>query len=385
MAAWTAALPLGALVDHVGRGDVLRALGDDGAHYRQRGEVAELAVVLAQSENLVRDRVWVARELTGRLSDTGDALATGRVSYWHARALAEAVAGLDDDQATAVQARVLAKTDGRTLAAFRRACRAAVVAVDAGAIGRRHRQAATERSVRWWPTDDGMARLAIDAPAAEVQAMHAALRLLAGPREADDPRALSARMSDALLSLCLTAVAPNDADQDHTVRSGASLPVQAQIVIDLPTLLGLAQHPGVLRGYGPIPAGLARDWLSDATTWARLVTDPVTGHLLDYGPAVRFAPHPLRRFITARDQTCQFPNCRAPAQYAEIDHHPPWKADGTGGHTNPTNTHALCPHHHHLKTHGGWTIAHRDHGETLWRSPNGHLITTQTPPALNPD
>ncbi len=141
----------------------------------------------------------------------------------------------------------------------------------------------------------------------------------------------------------------------------------------------------MLRGYGPIPAGLAREWLTQATTWARLVTDPVTGHLLDYGPTVRFAPHPLRRFITTRDQTCRFPHCRAPAQHAEIDHHPPWRHDGTGGHTSARDTHALCAHHHHLKTHGGWTIHHRDHAHTVWASPNGRLITTQTPPALSPD
>ena len=215
--------------------------------------------------------------------------------------------------------------------------------------------------------------------------MHAALRLLAGPREAADPRSLAARMSDAFLSLCLSAVAPNDSAEAPTSRSRNSAPIQAQIVIDLPTVLGLAENPAQLRGYGPIPAGLARAWLADATTWARLVTDPITGHLLDYGSTVRFAPHPLRRFITARDQTCRFPSCRAPAVYAESDHHPPWAADGSGGHTSARDTHALCEHHHHLKTHGGWTIEHRDDGETLWRSPNGRLITNRTPPALDPD
>ena len=52
--------------------------------------------------------------------------------------------------------------------------------------------------------------------------------------------------------------------------------VAVQVVIDLPALLGLAEHPAELVGYGPLPAPVARALARDAT-WTRLVTEPVTG------------------------------------------------------------------------------------------------------------
>src|SRR6185437_958283 len=55
------------------------------------------------------------------------------------------------------------------------------------------------------------------------------------------------------------------------------------IVIDLPTLLGLADNPARLDGYGDIPAGLARRIAADAT-WRRMITDPITRRLLDRSP-----------------------------------------------------------------------------------------------------
>lgn len=54
-------------------------------------------------------------------------------------------------------------------------------------------------------------------------------------------------------------------------------------MIDVPTLLGLAEHPAQLGTGDPIPAAVARDVIAHAgRVWVRrLVTDPVTGHLLD--------------------------------------------------------------------------------------------------------
>ena len=72
--------------------------------------------------------------------------------------------------------------------------------------------------------------------------------------------------------------------RDHTV---------VNIVIDLPTLLGLAEHPARLDGYGPIPADLARRLAADAS-WRRMITDPITRRLLDRNPHLP-ARSPARR------------------------------------------------------------------------------------------
>jgi hypothetical protein len=40
-------------------------------------------------------------------------------------------------------------------------------------------------------------------------------------------------------------------------------------------------EPAELAGYGPIPAAMAREIV--AATWHRLLIDPASGALLDYG------------------------------------------------------------------------------------------------------
>ena len=48
------------------------------------------------------------------------------------------------------------------------------------------------------------------------------------------------------------------------------------------------------------PAAAAREYADAARTWRRAVTDPVTGHLLDYGRE-RYLPQKLRDLVLARD------------------------------------------------------------------------------------
>ena len=54
------------------------------------------------------------------------------------------------------------------------------------------------------------------------------------------------------------------------------------MLVPYPTLIGLAELPGELDGFGPIPASVARR-LAAGGTWRRILTDPATGRVLDYG------------------------------------------------------------------------------------------------------
>ena len=149
------------------------------------------------------------------------------------------------------------------------------------------------------------------------------------------------------------------------------------ITIDLPTLLGLhddTSNAGIaeIAGVGPVGVDVVRGLLADpdvAVTMRRLVTDPLTGHLLDYGRKTYAIPDRLRDFITARDKTCRFPGCRRKAGNCQIDHADAWSDNGD---TSRSNTGALCMRHHQLKTHAGWTItnSHSD-GSCTWTSPHG--------------
>jgi hypothetical protein len=152
-----------------------------------------------------------------------------------------------------------------------------------------------------------------------------------------------------------------------------------ELVIDLTTLLGLRDGAAKLRGAGPIPAEVVRELLSDATM-RRIVTDPLTGHQLDYGRRVYAVPQRLREFVIARDRTCRFPGCGRRASLCQIDHAQAWS---DGGQTSPGNVGALCTRHHQLKTHGGWEVEFSEPtGACTWRSPQGRSYSREALGAL---
>ena len=153
-------------------------------------------------------------------------------------------------------------------------------------------------------------------------------------------------------------------------------PVTINVTIDLPTLLNMAENPGQLSGYGPIPASLARELAADGN-WKRFITDPTSGELLDIGRKSYRPSQHLVYFLIARDRTCRFPGCRYPAHRSDIDHVTPWD---DGGKTTPQNLGSLCRRHHRLKTHGGWKVTSARDGSCEWISPNGkHYLVPSRP------
>jgi hypothetical protein len=145
------------------------------------------------------------------------------------------------------------------------------------------------------------------------------------------------------------------------------------VTVDLPTLLHLADNPAHLVGCGPLPASVARGLAGDAA-WRRLVTEPVTGHLLDYGTTTYRPPQPLVAYITARDRRCVFPGCENPQCGCDLDHAIPHPI----GHTSATNCGLLSRRHHRLKTFRPWKIKRHPDGSATWTSPTG--LTHHVPP-----
>ena len=146
--------------------------------------------------------------------------------------------------------------------------------------------------------------------------------------------------------------------------------VTLNLTLDLPTFLGLKDNPGLLAGYGEIPASAARLLATDAK-WKRFITDPITGNLMDYGRLTYEPPQPLVDFIVARDRRCRFPGCRQPARICDIDHAIAWEE---GGRTSKENLGLLCRRHHRMKTHGGWKLLSYEDGSCQWTSPTGKVF-----------
>ena len=72
----------------------------------------------------------------------------------------------------------------------------------------------------------------------------------------------------------------------------------------------------------PIPAPMGRELARAVRAWRRIVTDPVTGHLLDYGRRV-YLPPALVTFIHARDGQCTAPYCQRRSSRCQMDHRTP--------------------------------------------------------------
>jgi hypothetical protein len=123
--------------------------------------------------------------------------------------------------------------------------------------------------------------------------------------------------------------------------------IETQIVITLPALLGLRDDPATINGQS-VPAPIARELATGTTALRRLVTDPVTGHLLDYGH--RYQPPPdLTEYLIARDVVCRVPHCNIRASATDLDHARPATK---GGRTSSANMGALSRGHHSPKTAG---------------------------------
>ncbi|HEY4898492.1 MAG TPA: DUF222 domain-containing protein, partial [Candidatus Nanopelagicaceae bacterium] len=183
-----------------------------------------------------------------------------------------------------------------------------------------------------------------------------------------EPLSLDQLRADALATI---------AGQFLTVTANENLahgrPVTLNLTLDLPTFLGLEENPGILAGYGEIPASAARLLATDAK-WKRFITDPISGNLLDYGRTTYEPPQALVDFILARDRRCRFPSCRQPARICDIDHAIPWEE---GGKTSKENLGLLCRRHHRMKTHGGWKLISFEDGSCQWTSPEGKVFKVE--------
>lgn len=149
-----------------------------------------------------------------------------------------------------------------------------------------------------------------------------------------------------------------------------------EITVPASTLLGVSTEPGELAGYGSLPASVAREIAADAT-WRRLVTDPQSGTLLDYGRTRYTPPQALADYVRARDRTCRFPGCRRSARQSDLDH----TTSYPGGPTSAANLGTLCRHHHRLKQQPGWSVVQDERSVFTWTSPTGHTYITEPDPA----
>jgi Domain of unknown function (DUF222) len=345
------------------------------------GGVNLVAATLGMTTGGAQTRVDTARAIIEKLPACRLAMAAGFMGYWHARVVAQAVveAGLGADATAAVDARVASRVKGQSWAAFRRTLRRAVLAANPDLVLAQHTAAMKRRWVAKVDFHDTvMSQLQITMSAVDAQTVWLALDATAMQLQAAAKKAglmdegIDVYRSDALVVWANNALADPKAPRRHGRRH------QVQFITDLPSLLGLADNPAELLGYGPIPAALVRDKAAEAD-WRRMIVDPVTGYLLDYGTVIYRPPAELADYVMARDRSCRFPGCNTRATICDIDHNIP----APRGDTSAKNCCCLCRRHHRLKTFGDWTVQLQPDGSCLWTSPCSRQFVSDPPPQLD--
>ena len=346
-------------------------------------EREDISTALRLAPTTAQSRIDVARTLVNYLPNTCSALATGEISPAHATVIAKETAaairdGLPESAIFEIEQRAIAHAEFHTPGQVANQVRTTIARISPETFEETVARARDTRKVSCYTESDGISTIIAILPAADAQIVMNSIESYIRAANAElgsdtksDPRSSDMKRADAL-----TAIASAYLSSAAEIVTPHRRPISVNVTIDLPTLLGLAENPGQLAGYGPIPASVARELAADGK-WKRFITDPQTGNLLDYGRQSYEPPQALIDFLIARDRTCRFPGCRRSAALSDIDHAKSWE---TGGHTSPDNLGALCRRHHRLKTHDGWSVESRTDGSCTWTSPLGKIYLTPARP-----
>jgi hypothetical protein len=338
----------------------------------------EVACALRVSGNTAANKLCAAGVLVQRFPSTLGLLQQGEVQLMQALAVVEVTATLEPEVAQRVEAAVVGRMPVQAVAATRKALHRAVLRADPLGASERHAVARAERRVCHQAAQDGMAWWSAFVPVEQAARMDAALDTRAIALKAlDDGRSLDQRRADALVDLVCAVVPLNG-------TASAADAVQVQVTVDFETLIGVAELPGEVRGYGPVTAAQARALaVGPGSVWRRFVTAP-DGRVLHVDASTYRPTADVQRLVLARDVVCTFPSCQMPAQRCDLDHIRPFDHGWPerGGPSTPDNLHPLCRAHHRLKHEAGWTpVRDQATGATTWTSPTHHVYSS-TPPVL---
>jgi hypothetical protein len=358
----------------------------------------EIGAALRLSPVTAADRTAVAVDLRDRFPRTLALLDEARICWLQAANLARGTDDLIDETAALVEEAVLARMPRQTPAETRRAVADAVVKLDPAAAAERAERKKAERRIDRVPDRDGRTGWFLPMSVAEEgDAWGRATELAKKVRAARTAAGLESPGLDALrVDVTIDVLLGRDPLRDVTADPGSTSSTSstgtslarcscggkqtAAVVIDVGTLLGLADNPGRVPGYGLVPADLARAMAADRDL-VRWLVAPDTGELLDVGADTYRPSDRLARFIRARDQRCGFPGCSRPAVSCQLDHVRPFSFITRGGKTIRVNLGPLCQQHHNAKTHGGWTLTSDPTTRTKqWSSPLGKAYVTDAVP-----
>ncbi|QZT61839.1 DUF222 domain-containing protein [Mycolicibacterium austroafricanum] len=340
-----------------------------------KGLASEVALARRDAPVKGNQHLGFAKALVNEMPHTLAALESGALSEWRATLIVRESACLCVEHRRQLDAELCAdvsKLAGWGNKRVEAEAKKIAARLDAAALVERARKAPEQRCVSCRPAPDNMVYVTLLLPMVQGVAVYAACQ-----RAADttfDGRTRGQVMADT-------------AYERVTGRSAAEpVSVALNLVIADTTLFGDDEAPGWAQGYGPVPAAVVRDLVSDAVTDAkakatlrRLYRHPKSGQLVAMESRSRLFPKGLATFIGLRDQTCRTPYCDAP-----IRHHDHAVPDREGGPTSAVNGLGECQACNYAKEAPGWHVTTTDtDGEhtAAFGTPTGATYYSVAPPA----
>lgn len=337
----------------------IRALG-----YPMSGSAEQVAVTLVVSPRSAENLLGTSVVLCDR-AVVWTALAEGRIDWTKASRILDDLADIPDPRRAEFETAAVDYGASHTAHELHRRLLAWTCTGDEEESLRR--ESMDRRTAGIYARGHGMADIYAHVSAEHAEAFMQALDQLAAAPDLVDPykqgesRSAEQRRADALVGF---------------LESHCTFNINVDVVISADTLIGDNEYGAELGRLGPVTSELARAlcWSPDAR-WRRLVTDPMTGRLVDMSADHYRIPERIRSAVKKRDRFCRFPGCHRPAEHADIDHIVAWPR----GRTHMSNLGGLCRHHHRVKTHSAWKVKHRPGSsrfEMTWTSPLGTTHTT---------
>ncbi|MCP2182941.1 HNH endonuclease signature motif containing protein [Prauserella alba] len=364
--------------------DLSAAVGDD------RGLAEELTPVLRVSTREVERRIDDGKSLTRRMPRLLASMRTGELEAYGARRVLTVVDPLDDDAARQVDELLADKLVEAPETAWQpgnlaQRARRLAEKVDPGGRTQRARRARAERKLELTPGEHAMSTLEASLPAEVAAACYSRVDGMARSlRHGGDGRTLEQLRADVTADLLLGR------DVGVTAPEAAAM-VYLHLPVD--AALTMSDEGCELDGYGPVPAAIAREIMTnERSTWRAVLCDPGTGEPVDLGRTRRRPSAVIRDLVRVRDRECVMPWCHRPARHCDHDHETPWatpdrSAGGGagGGSTSVANGGPRCRRHHRLKDQPGWSTRYDPaRGITSVTMPHGATYTAHREPVLTP-
>jgi len=324
----------------------------------QRGhDSATTEDLLATTLHLSRGEAKAQAELAAGLvavPKVAEALADGRLGVGQAQVTvrkAEELKGRDDAAELIAGLDATAARAGQTLDRGRlaRQLDAQIAREAPDALKSREQRAWEGRGLSFDDSGDGP-RMRANFSVEGYAVVKAAIEALGRPDGAKDPRKLSQRHHDALVSLATAYLDKGELPQTATQRPHV-------VLITTPDALHDREgaEPSQLDGVGLVSNDFARQICCDAEVVT--VTTDRNGEILDVGRDERTATKPQRAAVIARDRACI--GCGAPTTRCEV-HHIKWWTKG--GLTDLDNLTLVCWNCHRHIHHHNWQITQDEWG-----------------------